>query len=95
MIESGRSPHIEPIVFFNSLDARKSRLKTALEFLAQLGARRNRSNHATFFLDRFDDLFPIATFARRRLRGDVCAREQQRDQRQGEYFFRPTHAENA
>ena len=25
MIESGRSPHIEPIVFFNSLDARKSR----------------------------------------------------------------------
>jgi hypothetical protein len=25
MIESGRSPHMEPIVFFNSLDARKSR----------------------------------------------------------------------
>ncbi len=55
------------------LDARIGFLKTAFEFLAQLGTGGNRHNDAPFFFRGFNDLVPFGVF---RLRETGCGKQQ-------------------
>ena len=58
-------------------DSRKSFLKTAFEFLAQLGAGRNRHDDAPFLLGGLDDLVPFRVF---RLRETGWRKQKRSDQ---------------